>query len=54
MTKRTKDALFLALLADAVACTFKVPDLAPAQVASLDELRAKMDSAGLLEDLVDD
>ncbi len=53
-TKRTKNEIFNALLTDAVASMYRVPELAADQAVSVDVLRERMDAAGLLEDCADD
>lgn len=47
---RTKDQIFLALLADAVKQVYVVPDLRADEPVTIEQLRAKMDAAGLLDE----
>lgn len=51
---RSKDEVFAALVADAVASVYNVPGLRKDKPVNLVTLRAKMDAAGMLDDAADD
>lgn len=51
---RSKDEVFAALVVDAVASTYRVPGLRKDEPQTLATLRAKMDQAGMLQDVADD
>lgn len=51
---RSKDEVFAALVTDAVASMYTVPGLRKDKPVTLATLRAKMDVAGMLDDVSDD